>query len=212
MLFLMLPSCRDKSIRYLKRVGLALFLAGVFASPIMAQRGALTIPRSLDELVDRAATIVRGNVVHAAVQPHPKFANVQTLVVTVRVRETLKGQAKKYFTFRQYIWDVRDRFDTAGYRKGQHLLLLMHGPSRYGLSSPVGLEQGRFRILRDQVGKEYAVNGRANVGLFREMAPRLQQRGVDLQPVMARLVSQHRKGPVKLDELTNLVRTITRSN
>ncbi len=207
-----LTSGNGNPVRCLKQFGLAVFLVLVLAIPLTAQRGALTVPRSLDQLIDLSATIVRGNVVHAAVQSHPKFANIQTLVVTIRVRETLKGQAKKYFTFRQYIWDVRDRFDTAGYRKGQHLLLLMHGPSRYGLSSPVGLEQGRFRILRDQEGKEYAVNGRANVGLFREMAPRLQQRGVDLQPVMARLVSQHRKGPVKLDELTNLVRTITRSN
>ena len=195
-----------------KRAWGAAFLALLLVSPLAAQRGALTLPRSLDQLVDQAATIIRGHVVSARVERHPTLTNLQTIVVTLRVQQTLKGQAGQTFTFRQYIWDVRDRFDAAGYRKGQDLLLLMNPPTRYGLSSPAGLGQGRFRILRDAQGHEYALNGHANADLFRQMAPRLEKRGLPLSPAMARMVTQHRSGPVQLDELQNFIRTLAGTN
>ena len=190
----------------------AAFLTLLLASPLAAQRGALTLPRSLDQLVDQAATIIRGHVVSARVERHPTLTNLHTIVVTLRVQQTFKGQAGQTFTFRQYIWDVRDRFDAAGYRKGQHLLLLMNPPTRYGLSSPAGLGQGRFRILVDRQGREYALNGHANAGLFRQMSQRLEKSGRTLQPSLAQLADQHRSGPVQLDDLQNFIRTLARTN
>jgi hypothetical protein len=41
--------------------------------------------------VQRAGTIVRGNVVSATVEPHPQFPNLQTVVVTLSVSKVLKG-------------------------------------------------------------------------------------------------------------------------
>jgi hypothetical protein len=184
----------------------------LLVSPLAAQRGALTLPRSLDQLVDQATTIIRGHVVSARVERHPTLTNLHTIVVTLRVHQTFKGQAGQTFTFRQYIWDVRDRFDAAGYRKGQHLLLLMNPPTRYGLSSPAGLGQGRFRILLDRQGREYALNGHANAGLFRQMSQRLEKSGRTLQPSLAQLADQHRSGPVQLDDLQNFLRTLARTN
>ncbi len=195
-----------------KRAWGAAFLTLLLASPLAAQRGALTLPRSLDQLVDQAAIIIRGHVVSARVERHPTLTNLHTIVVTLRVHQTFKGQAGQTFTFRQYIWDVRDRYDAAGYRKGQHLLLLMNPPTRYGLSSPAGLGQGRFRILVDRQGREYALNGHANAGLFRQMAPRLEKRGRTLQPSLAQLADQHRSGPVQLDDLQNFIRTLAGNN
>ena len=93
---------------------LVLLLACVVAAPVWAQRGALTVPRNLNQLTDRATDIVRGTVVSARVEKHPEFTNLDTVVVTLRVRETLKGQAQGTFTFRQYIWDIRD---TSGRRR-----------------------------------------------------------------------------------------------
>ena len=105
---------------------LLLVVACAATAPAFAQRGALTVPRNLDQLTDRAADIVRGTVLSAHVEKHPELTNLDTVVVTLRVSETLKGQAIGTYTFRQYIWDVRDRYDNAGYRKGQELLLLMN--------------------------------------------------------------------------------------
>lgn len=176
------------------------------AAPALAQRGALTLPRNLDQLTDRASDIVRGTVVSARVEKHPELDNLDTVVVTLRLSETLKGSARETFTFRQYVWDVRDRQDAAGYRKGQELLLLMIAPSRYGLSSPAGLDQGRFRIERDRRGREIAVNGMGNFKLFDGLDAGTKSAAA-LSAQQANLVAKHRKGPVDAALLTAMIRT-----
>lgn len=188
-----------------------LLLACVVAAPVLAQRGALTVPRNLDQLTDRAADIVRGTVLSAHVEKHPQLTNLDTVVVTLRVRETLKGHSQGTYTFRQYIWDIRDTFDAAGYRKGQEYLLLMIAPSPHGLSSPAGMDQGRFRIERDRSGREVALNGAGNIRLFDGLAAEAQKEGVALTSRQASVVAKHRKGPVELAELTAMIREFARS-
>src|SRR5713226_5233443 len=180
------------SLPFLAAVALV-FLLGL---PVAAQRGAIVLPQNLAELVDQSAVIVRGQVIGARVEPHPE----------------LKGLSGATFTFRQFIWDMRDRFDAAGYRKGDYLLLLMIPPSAYGLSSPAGLEQGRFRVVRDAAGKLAAVNGHGNADLFHELAPALKTRGVKLSPRLAGLVAQPQAGAIALDDLRELIRQIAGAN
>jgi hypothetical protein len=184
-----------------------LFLFAV-AGPLNAQRGALTRTRNLGELVGQSAVVLRGHVVSARVEPHPELTHLWTVVVTLRVEEALKGRVNSTFTFRQFIWDIRDRYDAAGYKKGQELLLLMNRPTRYGLSSPAGLEQGRFRILRDGDGRERAVNGHGNAGLWRDLDRELARKRIELSPQLAALVKQHPSGPIPLDSLRDLIRQI----
>ena len=195
----------------LKRIFLLLFVI-VLALPAWAQRGAMTVPRNLSQLTDRAAYIVRGNVISAQVEKHPEFTNLNTVVVTVRVKETLKGQTGRTFTFRQFIWDIRDRYDAAGYKKGEELLLMMIAPNQYGLSSPAGLQQGRFRILRDKTGKEHAVNGQGNFKLFEGMGTDLARKGITLSAKSSGLVTKHRAGPVAVEDLTGLIRELTQES
>ena len=206
----MSPVSADITSRNLQRC-LLLVIACVVAVPVWAQRGAFTVPRNLDQLTDRAADIVRGTVVSAHVEKHPELGNLDTVVVTLRVRETLKGQARNIFTFRQYIWDIRDELDAAGYAKGQELLLLMIAPSRYGLSSPAGMDQGRFRIERDRSGREFAVNGHGNIRLFDGLRAEAAKEGVALSPSQASLVTKHRQGPVDALELAALIRELARN-
>ena len=205
----------ERATLYLRLPVCLLLCVGLLVGPppaAHAQRAAITLPRHLGQLVDQAATILRGYVLLARVEPHPELTNLYTVVVTLRVQETLKGSAEQTFTFRQYIWDIRDRYDTAGYRKGQHLLLLLNRPSEYGLSSPAGLEQGRFRILRDPQGNEVAVNAHGNAGLFRNLPAHLSQKGVQLSPRLSSLVAQQRAGPVSLDDLRELIRQLVGTN
>lgn len=187
-----------------------LLLGLATAGPLTAQRGALTIPRNLAELVSQAQTIVRGRVLLARVEAHPQLKNLRMVVVTLRVEETLKGDPDKLLTYRQLIWDVRDRYDLAGYKKGQRLLLLLNRPTRLGLTSTAGLEQGRFRILSDARGIEYAVNGHGNAGLFRRLVEQLEGQGVELDPELARMVATPSPGPVRLRELESVVRRLAR--
>jgi hypothetical protein len=186
-----------------------LLLASLMAAaPAFAQQSALTVPRNLEQLTDRAAVIVRGSVVSARMEKHPELTNLDTVVVTLRVRETLKGQAGETFTFRQYVWDLRDRMNAVGYKKGQHVLLMMIESSRYGLSSPAGMEQGRFHIERDASGREYAVNSRDNLRLFDGVGAKLARVGITPSPAAANLLAKHRAGPVELRELTALIRQL----
>ena len=138
--------------------------------------------------------------------------NLDTLVVTLKLRDTLKGNAQGTYTFRQYIWDLRDVRDAAGYHKGQEYVLLMNGPSRYGLTSPAGMEQGKFRVLRDASGREVAVNGRGNVFLMRGVATNLAKSGATLSPGASSLVAKHQKGPIPVDELVRLIRELARGS
>ena len=200
----------DTMRRRFQRV-LLLLVACLAAAPVFAQRGAMTVPRNLDQLTDRAADIVRGTVVSAHVEKHPELTNLDTIVVTLRVRETLKGSAQGTFTFRQYIWDIRDRYDAAGYRKGQDVLLLMIAPSPYGLSSPAGMDQGRFRIERDRSGREMAVNGTGNLRLFDGLRAEADKEGVALTAKQASVIAKHREGPVDLAELSAMIREFARN-
>ncbi len=193
----------------LKRFFLLLLAVALVApAPAAAQRGALTVPRNLSQLTDRSAVIVRGHVISARVEKHPELTGLNTVLVTLRVKETLKGQTGDTFTFRQYLWDIRDLHDAAGYRKGQEYLLLMNAPNQKGLASPTGMEQGRFRIFRDREGKEVAANGHSNFALFRNLVAQLAKSGKTLSPRSAKLVQAHRSGPIPTQDLTALIREL----
>jgi hypothetical protein len=171
-----------------------------------AQRSALTIPTNVGQLARQAATIVRGRVTAVQVEPHPELSNLTTVVVSLRVEESLKGNSESFLTFRQFVWDVRDKKDGAGYRKGQELLLLLNPISSYGLTSPAGMEQGRFQISRDAKGNATAVNGYGNAGLFSNLPVQAQQQRAKLSASAALLVAQHRSGPVPLTRLEEVIK------
>jgi len=190
--------------RHLTALGVLICLITV-NSP--AQRGALTVARGLDQLTQEADVILRGHVTSAKVEPHPKLTNLMTVVVSMSVSETVKGTPRKSIVFRQYIWDLRDQLDGAQYRKGEELLLFLGPVSENGLTSPVGLEQGRFRVLRDKKGEALAVNGRGNFGLFDSVEARAQSRGLQFSSRVAALVRKPHAGPVPLTDLEDAIRT-----
>lgn len=172
-----------------------------------AQRGAYTRPADLDYIVQQAETILRGHIVSASVEPHPQFPALQTVVVTLKVDKVIKGKAESTHIFRQFIWDVRDSADAAGYRKADELLLFLNPPSEYGLTSPVGLEQGRFRIERDAQGNRFAINGRGNTALFEHVAEKASSRGIVFSRQVQSMLSK-RAGRVPLDTLEEAVQVL----
>jgi len=190
----------------------ALLLLCVSAYLPAGQRGALTASRNLADLVGEAGVIVRGRIVSTRVEPHPQFSALWTVVVTMQVDEAIKGQLDASYSFRQFIWDPRDRQDAAGYQKGQKVLLLLTNPNSNGLSSPVGLEQGRFQLSTDGAGNVYATNGRNNAGLLNGVAARATAKGIRLAPHAAALVSAPPQGPLALDDLLTLIRQFASVN
>ncbi len=186
-----------------------LLLLTLTALTASAQRGARTVGRSLDQLTRESDTIVHASVVSARVEPHPQLGNLMTVVVDLRVMDTLKGSTARTLEFRQYIWDIRDQYDAAGYRKGDEMVLMLGPTSQYGLRSPVGLEQGRFRVVTDRAGKKTAENGRGNVGLFASTESSMKAQGVKLPTATARLVHQQPHGPIPLSDLKDAIKSFS---
>ena len=184
---------------------LVLFL--VLAPQSRSQNSASVAQTNLSYLAENAQSIVRGNVVSAVVEPHPQFANLQTVVVTIAVAKTLKGQASATMSFRQFVWNVRDVTGVSGYHKSQELLLFLNPTSIYGMTSPVGMEQGRFRVLRDNRGNRYAVNGRGNVGLFTDVLTKSTLRGVPFS-AQAKTMLLKSGGQVSLDALEETIQAL----
>jgi hypothetical protein len=185
----------------------SLVLVLFFAASVFAQSGAYTAPADLDQLVQSAKTVVRGRVMSARVEPHPQFSNLQTVVVTLAVTKVLKGEAASTFTFRQFLWDARDVPVFAEYKRAGELLLFLNPVSPYGLTSPVGLEQGRFRILQDAKGNRYALNGRGNLGLFDQVTNKANSRGVALSKQVREMLSKS-GGRVPLDALEDAIQAL----
>lgn len=191
----------------LRRVSLLVTLTPLLlASPASAQRGALTLPQNVAQLSGRAATIVHAHVLAARVEPHPQYTHLQTVVVTLAVDGVLKGSAGRSLTFREFIWDPRDIADRAGYNVGDEMVLFLNAPTAAGFQTPVGLEQGRFRVKRDAQGPLTVVNGQGNEGLFT---------GVRQLSAASRLSSHSRqvmaqrekvRGAIPLDVLTDSIR------
>lgn len=202
---------RRRESTIMKRLLLLLALVA-FAAPASAQSRALTVPRNLDQLTHRSAVIVRGTVISTRLEKHPELNALDTVVVKLQVKETLKGQTGSTYTFRQYVWDIGDRKNASGYLKGQELLLMMIEPSRYGLSSPAGLEQGRFLVSRDKNGREVAVNGYGNMKLFDGLGAQVAAKGIPLSDRTASLVQKQVGGPVELRDLTTLIRELAQAD
>lgn len=158
----------------------------------------------LAHLARRAAVIVEGSVVEARYEGHPDYPHVQTVRVTLEVERMLRGPAGRRYTFREFVPGLQLRMGKRDYAVGQRLLLFLPRPSQYGLSSPLGREQGRFRIRRDRQGNDLVENGYGNSGLFRQVAEKAARVGVDLSPRELRVVASKR-GPVRLEDFLSLV-------
>jgi hypothetical protein len=198
-----IPQAKSDRGRGARLLGLAVVLAMAFAAQARGQF--LYRQVALPELSQRAPIIVQGRVVEARYEGHPDYPNLSTVLVTLQVERTLRGGAAEHLSFREFLPGLQARMGKRGYLVGQRLLLFLAGPSRYGLSSPIGGEQGRFHIWRDQRGNELVENEFRNAGLFKGLAEAATRAGVSLSPQQARLAGVAR-GPVPLEELVSVVK------
>ena len=144
----------------------------------------------------------------ARVEGHPQYQNLKTLLITIEVEDVLKGGIDKNVTFRQFIWDIRDISDAAGYRKGDEVLLFLNRPTSLGLTSPVGLEQGRFRLTRSRSGEFLAINGSDNSGLFSGLIDSGTLKAARLSPRSRYAVQIFKHGAISLTTLKESVRVL----
>jgi hypothetical protein len=130
----------------------------------------------------------------------------------LQVDDVLKGTTVKTFTFREFIWDVRDISDAAGYRVGDEVVLFLNRPTSLGLISPVALEQGRFRVMKDRTGTYQAVNGSGNTDLFKNLA---ESGALDVSKLTSSSQSALRgfkRGAIPLSALKESTRALLRTS
>lgn len=177
--------------------------------PVAAQRDARVLQRNLAELVGDSHVILLGRVTSVKAEPHPQFQSIQTIVVTLDVKEVWKGQAGSTYTFRAFVNHPLDFKQKLGYGDGQDVLLMLTRPSDIGMSSPAGLEQGRFRIQTDASGNRTIVNGLGNAGLLRNVQKTAPKLDAQLAALPARrLLTQHASGPIGFDDFKTIVQTL----
>jgi hypothetical protein len=208
-----LPRRRSLFIRFCIVFLLCVGVGCLLTTPAAcAQSSALTLPRNLLQLVDESELVLQGRVTSVTLEHHQQLNHLLTVVVTLQVEENLKGKAPATFTFRQAVIDQRDQQQKLGYRVGQHLLLTLIRPSVYGLSSPAGMQQGRFWIVPGPDGELRVSNGFGNAGLFRGLDSQLPAAGARVSPEIQSMLAQTEPGPVSLKQLKSLIRTISTRN
>ncbi len=183
------------------------FLVTLIAGSLQAQRGALVKQRNLSELAERADRIVHAHVIAARVEPHPRYPGLSTVVVTLHVNDTLKGAATQQLTFRQFIWDWRDKQDAAGYRKGRELLLFLNKPNADGLTSPSGMDQGRLDVFHAADGRGVVQPMSASRTFLAGVEASLATRGKTMPPSM-RIAMIDGSQPIDLSEMKSVVREL----
>jgi len=181
------------------------------SSAAHAQRGAITLPRNLADLSSNANQILQGRVVSATVEPDPRYNHLKTLVLTLAVDDVLKGQAPATFTFREFLWDIRDISDRAGYQPGDEVLLFLNRPTTLGFVSPVGLQQGRFRVVKGADGQDYAVNANQNSGLLDNVVRSGALNPARLSAKSRTTVQSFQRGPIALSALKESVHLLVQT-
>jgi len=138
-----------------RRAGKSVFLLAVALGFIMPARdvGATSVRAlGLEDLVQRAERIFLGQCV--AVREVPDDSGQPVSEITFTIIERIKGVSGDRVTIRQF---GRGTGLVPGYAIGQEVLLFLHPESPAGLTSPVGLGQGKFTIVRQGTDRAGAI-------------------------------------------------------
>lgn len=150
---------------------------------MISHRGAWALQSrqlSLSEMASQSGRIVVGRVLSAVEtsMPAPGGGSIPITQYTLSVSETVKGQHTKTLVIKHVrlgnkIFIVgggegpATKSDFPAYKANEDVVLFLTSESKLGLSSPVGLTQGVFRIAKDSEDKPVSlVNGVGNAGLL----------------------------------------------
>lgn len=198
---------RDRFHNLLRYLSLTLLaVLALTPAPVAAQY--IFRQANLAYLARRADVIVQGRVASVKYEPLPGYEHIPTVVVTLEVDKMLRGPQTTRFTFRQMMPFLRSaRGKNGTYALGQELLLFLPSASQYGLSSPLGHEQGTFHIARDSQGHKFIANEFNNGSLFKGVAQEAAEEGLALTEQQTELMSGT-SGPIEVDKFIPLVKSL----
>ncbi len=172
-------------------------LLGAWGSEVQAARVRQV---ALADMVARAGRVFVGRCV-GRTAGIDDGTHLPVTTYTFAVTEPIKGVAGGQTAFTMP--GTHDRPLIAGlpaFDPGEEVLLLLYPESAAGFSTPIGLDQGRFRIASGHQGRREAVNGTGNDRL--------------LEDVPASLLQEHAlpagaHGPLDLDRLVAIIEELS---
>jgi hypothetical protein len=151
----------------LSLVGLCL-ATGVWASQVRSV--------NLELLTERAGRVFSGTCVEVQLTRDPVLDR-EVATVTFEVDRVVKGEVAPTVTFRMLAGDEVDgRTGVSAFHPGEEVVLFLYAESTAGLTSPVGMGQGRFTVVRDKHGRAVAANALANRNLLENLSEQGRQR------------------------------------
>jgi len=124
-------------------------------------RSMTVLPMNLDQLTQFSGKIVHGKVVEIREETHETL-RIPVSVISVQTEECFKGDASGQVQFRQV-----KGIGLPVYRQGDEIVIFLYPESKAGVTSPVGGDQGLFKVMITQEGKE-----------IKNLYPHLFSRGV----------------------------------
>src|SRR5262245_23681318 len=128
---------------------------------------------NLEEMTQRADRIFLGRCVSVRARNDADLGQMVTYVTFVTQR-TAKGSAHGKVTIK-LLGDQggpgRSMEGVPQFREGEEVVLFLYKDSARGLTSPVGLGQGKFVVIEDKQGNRQALNLQGNETLFRSLTP-----------------------------------------
>jgi hypothetical protein len=184
------------------------YLTAVMLSVSFIAEAQRTIPMNIERLVKDA-----GLIVHAKVSKVESGIDSQSGLtvtwVTLQVKENLYGAPASECTFKQYGGKsgriVHSPIGMPRYAVGEEMVLMLTAPSQVGMQSPVGMEQGKYRVSNERGnGKKIVTNGMENKNLFV---------GVKNTRFLGRMAKANPQnpGPLGLEDFKNMVRLLVQN-
>jgi len=133
---------------------------------------------NLEQMTQRATRIFSGRCTQTRVEYDAALGRNIT-AATFRVQRVVKGVSETIVTVRMLSDGGATNDSPAGvpvFHRGEEVVLFLYGESSLGLSSTVGLGQGRFAVLTDKQGRRVALNAVGNRNLMRELRPAARER------------------------------------
>lgn len=117
---------------------------------------------TVEEMTDRAAKIFYGRCIGIDYVESDSVPG-KIGVYTFKVEQPIKGEVSAVETVRMI--DATGEMTLDGARtvfaEGERAVLFLYGENAQGLTSPVGLGQGRFTVFEDKQGRKLVTNGYA---------------------------------------------------
>lgn len=148
-------------------------------------------PLNLEEMVFSADRIFLGRVVGSSSGYDSRISadvTIYTLVILEGIKGVLNGDSFQIRQVGRLDGGPSPVIGLPVYKKGEEVILFLHGNSRFGLTSPVGLSQGVFHTVLSRDGSKGYLNAVGNRNLRLESytkfrsAPRIASEFRDESP------------------------------